>query len=103
MIARVRAAANRKLLFLPHAVRQMLRPSRVISTREVRQVIDNGTIIEDYPDDPRGHSCLILGFGIERRPLHVVCAPREDYLAVITAYIPEAGEWSDDFKRRMKP
>jgi hypothetical protein len=47
MIARVRAAANRKLLFLPHAVRQMLRPSRVISTREVRQVIDNGTIIED--------------------------------------------------------
>jgi hypothetical protein len=103
MIAHVRAAAERKLLFLPHAVRQMLRPSRFISTREVRQVIENGSIIEDYPDDPRGHSCLMLGLGVEGRPIHVVCAPRDDYLAVITAYIPEAGEWSNDFKRRTRP
>jgi len=79
MIAHVRAAAERKLLFLPHAVRQMLRPSRFISTREVRQVIENGSIIEDYPDDPRGHSCLMLGLGVEGRPIHVVCAPRDDY------------------------
>jgi hypothetical protein len=79
MIAHVRAAAERKLLFLPHAVRQMLRPSRFISTREFRQVIENGSIIEDYPDDPRGHSCLMLGLGVEGRPIHVVCAPRDDY------------------------
>lgn len=103
MIDRVRAAADKKVLFLPHAVRQMLRPSRLITTREVRQVIEGGSIIEDYPDDPRGHSCLILGFGGEGRSIHVVCAPGEDYLAVITAYIPEGGEWSDDFKRRKTP
>jgi len=84
-------------------LRQMLRPSRMISVEEIRQVIENGSIVEDYPDDPRGRSCLMLGFGVEGRPLHVVCAPREDYLAVITAYIPETGEWSNDFKRRMKP
>ncbi len=35
--------------------------------------------------------------------IHVVCAPREDYLAIITAYLPEAEEWSDDFKKRTKP
>ena len=75
----------------------------MISVGEIRQVINNGSIIEDYPDDPRGHSSLMLGFGVEGRPIHVVCAPREDYLAVITAYIPEAGEWTDNFKRRKTP
>jgi hypothetical protein len=99
----VRAAAKKKILFLPHALRQMLRPSRMIRVEEIRHVINSGSIIENYPDDPRGNSCLVLGFGAEGRPIHVVCAPREDYLAVITAYIPEVGEWSDDFKRRIKP
>jgi hypothetical protein len=99
----VRAAAKKKILFLPHALRQMLRPTRMISVGEIRQVINNGSIIEDYPDDPHGHSSLMLGFGVEGRPIHVVCAPREDYLAVITAYIPEAGDWTDDFKRRKTP
>jgi hypothetical protein len=36
------------------------RPSRLIHTREVHQVIENGWIIEDDPDDPRGGSCLFL-------------------------------------------
>jgi hypothetical protein len=103
MIDDVREAAKRKILFLPHALRQMLRPSRLlISAEEIHHVIHNGSIIEDYRDDPRGPSCLMLGFGIEGRPIHVVCAPREDYLAIITTYIPEAGEWSSDFKRRKK-
>jgi len=103
MMDQIRAASKKKILFLPHAVRQMLRSSRLISTREVRQVIEKGSIIEDYPDDLRGSSCLMLGFGEEGRPIHVVCAPREDYLAVITVYIPDSGEWSNDFKRRTKP
>jgi hypothetical protein len=45
----------------------------------------------------------MLGFGSEGRAINVVCAPREDYVAVITAYIPEPGEWSDDYQKRMKP
>ena len=32
-------------------------------------------MVEDYPDDSRGHSCLMLGFGKGGRPIHVVCAP----------------------------
>ena len=75
----------------------------MISAEEIRQVIHSGSMVEDYPDDPRGHSCLMLGFGVEGRPIHVVCAPREDYVAIITAYIPEVGEWSDDYTKRMKP
>ena len=98
----VRAAAQRKVLFLPHAFRQMLRPNRMISRLEVRQVIAQGDVIEDYPADPRGHSCLLLGLGDGGRALHVCCAPKEDYLAVITAYLPDAHEWSGDFRMRVK-
>jgi hypothetical protein len=103
MIAKVRDAAAKKILFLPHALRQMLRPARFISSREVRQVVERGSIIEEYPNDPRGHSCLMLGFGIDRRPIHIVCAPKDDFLAVITAYLPDSREWSDDFRKRIKP
>ncbi|MBM4019193.1 MAG: DUF4258 domain-containing protein [Planctomycetes bacterium] len=98
----VRAAAKQKVLFLPHAVRQILRPDRAISTFEVRQVIASGQVIEEYPEDPRGHSCLLLGRGVGNRPIHVVCAPKEDYLAIITAYLPGAGAWSKDFRARAK-
>jgi len=34
--------------------------------------------------------------------LHVVCAPRENYLAIVTAYVPESAEWDRGFKVRRK-
>ena len=102
IVSRVRSAARMKVLFLPHALQQMLRPDRMIRRVEVRRVIEQGGVIEDYPADARGHSCLLLGAGVEGRPIHVVCSPKEDYLAVITAYLPDAHEWSDDFKARVK-
>ena len=101
-LARVRAAAMKKVLFLPHALHQMLRPARMIRAAEVRRVIAQGLVIEDYPHDARGHSCLLLGYGEGERPIHVVCAPREDYLAIITAYLPDVQEWSSDFRVRVR-
>ncbi|OHB75185.1 MAG: hypothetical protein A2Z34_01585, partial [Planctomycetes bacterium RBG_16_59_8] len=89
-------------LFLPHALRQMMRPDRMISRAEVRQVIEKGDVIEDYPEDARGHSCLLLGFGEGDRPVHVVCTPKEDYLAIITAYLPDEHDWTRDFRMRAK-
>lgn len=50
----VRQAAGRRILFLPHAIRQMANPDRMISVNEVRYVIENGEIIEDYAEDERG-------------------------------------------------
>ena len=49
-----------------------------------------------------GDSCLLLGFGDRERRIHVVCAPREGYLAIITAYLPDAHEWSKDFRKRVE-
>ncbi|MBI5014322.1 MAG: DUF4258 domain-containing protein [Deltaproteobacteria bacterium] len=98
----VRGAALRRILFLPHAVRQMSRPDRMISSDEIRTVIVAGELVEDYPDDPRGHSCLLLGHGTEHRPIHVVCAPRTDYVAIITAYLPASDEWDEGFRVRRQ-
>ena len=56
----VRERATQRILFLPHAVRQMSRPDRMISSEDMRKVIEEGEIVEDYPADTRGHSCLIL-------------------------------------------
>lgn len=98
----VRNAAKKKVLFLTHAVRQMSRFDRMISTSEVRQVIEKGELIEDYPDDIRGHSCLILGHGNNNRPIHIVCSPKEDYLSIITAYLPYPGQWEDNFRKRKE-
>ncbi len=100
IVEAVRLAAKKKVLFLPHAIRQMSRPDRMITPKEVEQVVITGDLVEDYPQDHRGPSCLLLGPGKESRPIHVVCSPKSDYLAVITAYLPDADQWSSDYRRR---
>jgi hypothetical protein len=100
VLDQVKAAAAKRILFLPHAVRQMSRPIRMISPAEIDAVIAAGELVEDYPEDVRGHSCLLLGSGDGDRPIHIVCSPKPDYLAVITAYIPQPDQWSADFKER---
>jgi hypothetical protein len=100
ILERARIAASKRLLYVPHAVRQMSHPERMITPSEVEAAVRTGELIEDYPSDPRGHSCLLLGWGEEGRPIHVVCSPKEDYLAIITAYLPDPDQWANDFKWR---
>ena len=100
ILEQVRKAAATHILYLPHALSQMNAPERMISTHEVRGVVFRGEVIEDYPEDVRGHSCLMLGWGDGGRPVHVVCAPKFDYLAIITAYIPSEEQWEPDWRTR---
>ena len=102
LVKLIRHRSAQRLLFLPHAVRQMTRPDRMISPSEIRTVIENGEIIEDYPDDVRGHSCLIMGKGEDGRAVHVVCALQDEYIAIITAYIPNLEDWEEGFKERKR-
>jgi hypothetical protein len=102
ILKQVRQSAAKRILFLAHAIRQMSSPDRMIGTGDIRTVIEHGEVIENYPQDPRGHSCLILGIA-GKRPLHVVCAPKEDYLAIITAYIPNDQEWESGYRKRKTP
>ena len=100
MIYIIREAARKKLLFLPHAVRQMNQPANMISTMEVHEVVMNGDLIEDYPEDIRGHSCLLAGDTSKGRVVHAVCSPKDGYLAIITAYVPEPRKWEEGGRKR---
>jgi hypothetical protein len=102
IISSVRKSAAQRIIYLPHAVRQISWSDRMISVTEVRNVVERGESVEDYPRDVRGHSCLILGYGMGGIPNHVVCSPKNDYLAIITAYIPSPEEWEYGYKRRKK-
>ena len=72
----------------------------MFSTKEVRGVLEHGEIVEDYPEDARGHGALLMGSGEGGRAVHVVCSPKPDYVAVITAYLPGPGDWSSDYRER---
>ena len=99
MKQKINTAAAQKILFLPHAVKQMSRPDKMITTDEVKKAVLSGEIIEEYPEDQRGESCLVMQI-TQNRIIHVVCAPKAEYLAVITAYLPLPDQWSSDFKTR---
>jgi hypothetical protein len=59
-------------------------------------------LIEDYPEDPRGHSFLLLGFTINGQPIHAVCAFHEEVLVIITVYRPDPDLWINWRVRRQK-
>ena len=75
---------------------------RRIKAEDIEQAIEEGVTIEDYPEDRRGPSCLILGFA-GKRPLHVVCGWLDaEEILIINAYEPDATEWENDWKTRRR-
>ncbi|HEX9917823.1 MAG TPA: DUF4258 domain-containing protein [Pyrinomonadaceae bacterium] len=85
--------------FSRHAVDQSI--LRRISVRELREAMVAPEIIENYPDDKYGPSCLLLGYTLARRPLHVQCShPSRPVLKVITLYEPDSSLWIDLKVRR---
>src|SRR3989344_4888987 len=86
--------------FSKHAVDQSV--IRHISVQEVREGIASGKAIEDYPDDKYGPSCLILGFTVARRPLHIQCSyPSRPLIKIVTLYEPEPEHWINFERRRV--
>jgi hypothetical protein len=84
--------AESQFEFSKHAVDRML--LREITIREIHEAIRSGLVIEDYPQDKYGPSCLILGFTDSNRPLHIQCSyPTRPLIKVITVYEPDPAEW----------
>ena len=75
---------------------------RKISPNEIEDVIFSGEIIENYPQDKYGPSCLVSGITKTGSVLHVQCSI--DPVWIITAYDPTLNpeEWEGDFKRRRR-
>ena len=75
---------------------------RGISMSDIKNVLVNGEIIEQYPTDYPFPSCLILGYTEAGKALHIVCGSNGIELWLITAYFPDQNEWSDDYSQRRK-
>ncbi|OQX12636.1 MAG: hypothetical protein BWK76_17390 [Desulfobulbaceae bacterium A2] len=86
--------------FSRHAVDQSI--LRNISVDEFEEaLLRNIEIVEDYPDDKYGSSCLVLGYTGSGRALHALCSyPSRPILKIITLYEPDPGKWLDDRIRR---
>ena len=88
--------------FSQHALNQSI-VRHIGVQEELREAMANGQIIEDYPDDKYGPSCLILGFTVAARPLHVQCSyPSRPLVKIITLYEPNPELWINFKVRRTQ-
>ena len=87
-----------KVLWTNHCLNRLSQRNILIS--DVKKAVNNGNIIEYYYEDYPYPSCLILGYIVGNRILHVVCAVNEKNVYIITAYYPNADEWENDMKTR---
>jgi hypothetical protein len=88
-----------KFEFTRHAIDQSI--LRHIAVQELHETIQNAEIIEYYPDDKYGPSCLLFGVTDSGRPLHIQCSyPSRPILKIITLYQPDPALWVDNKVRR---
>lgn len=95
----VSAIANGRLIWRKHALEKMF--ERKISRDEVKEVLLEGELIEDYADAKPFPSALFMKVN-NSRPIHVVAGwneMRKDVF-IITAYEPTLDKFKDDFKTR---
>lgn len=94
-----------KYEFSVHAQQERL--DEDLDVTEVERALTDGEMVEDYPDDPRGESCLVLGYA-GTKPIHSVLgwarkSVDERILRIITVYIPQLPKWKDVRTRRENP
>ncbi len=84
-----------------HAIERMF--ERGISASAIKDIVINGDIIAEYPDDIPFPSYLVLGFE-NNRPVHIVLArnPKINECYIITAYVPDSLTWGNDFKTKKQ-
>lgn len=87
-----------KIALTKHARERLA--ERNITVDDVIRGIETGEIIKQYEDDKPLPSCLILGFSVNNKYIHIVLSNDEEYIYLITAYYPNPEQWEDDFKTR---
>ena len=92
------ATGNYRLTW--HARLEMIKDG--ISPAELEEALgeDEPELLEDYPDDPRGPSCLVLCWTAAKQPLHAVIGYGGRKLEVVTVYKPDSNHWIEFRKRR---
>jgi hypothetical protein len=89
------------LIYRVHARQSMF--TRSISDECIEHIIQNGDVIEDYPNAFPFPAKLLLG-SCNGRSIHVVAAANnsKQQVIVITAYEPTLDKWMPDMRTRRK-
>ena len=93
-----RLCEQSKIKWSTHCLERM--QERDISRTDVKSCLLKGEIIEDYPDDFPHPSCLVFGYAVNNKIIHVVVGNDGEYIYIITAYFPNTAKFEDDLKTR---
>ncbi len=89
-----------KVFMSEHASNRCMQ--RRLTQRDIKNCVMTGEIIEQYPGDFPWPSCLIFGYAIDKRIIHVVASDNGDFSKIITAYIPDTETFESDLKTRKE-
>lgn len=76
-----------------------------LSSREIIAGVPAATVVEEYPDYPKGPCALFLQQGTKGAPVHVVWGIPKGYdepVVLVTAYRPDPKKWDRTYRTRLK-
>ena len=91
---------NDKVFVTQHAAERYRQ--RGIKAKDVRAAVENGEIIEQYPEDYPFPSCLVLGNDLNGNVIHICLSDEGSSSRIITAYYPDADKWEEDYRTRRE-
>ena len=94
-------STEHKIQFTDHASKRASERSIDI-INDILPALQNGQIIEEYPEDYPNPSCLIFGYTVNNRILHIVAGCDNINIYIITAYYPDTKKFENDLKTRRK-
>ncbi len=89
-----------KIQWTNHCLQRLIK--RNISRSAVKEALNQGTIIEQYPSAYPFPGCLVLGVALNNDALHVVCGIGQDRLWIITVYRPDLEKWDCSYSHRKE-
>ena len=95
-----RLCLESKIIWTQHCLERM--QERDISRADVKNGIQTGEVIENYPDDYPNPSCLVFGYTVNGRILHIVVGCDMINIYIITAYYPDTSKFENDLNSRKK-
>ena len=91
---------NKCVIWSTHAMERI--QQRGIEYTDIYNAIEMGKIIEQYPDSYPYPACLVLGFDLDDKILHLVCGCNGEVIKIITAYYPTPDKFDDNGEKRKE-